>query len=221
MPRAKLSVTLPEGVWVRSVTESHEDTIIEVVSALTADAMGTALLEVNSPDLPGVLSDIESADDITELDLLRVVGDQAMVQIETDTPLLLQTLQESRIPFDTPLVVEDGKATLTVTATQDRVADLGEQLEAFGLSFDVLYIHQSVDSTEVLTELQQEIIASAIEEGYYDVPRTCTLTELAEIHDVAKSTASERLHRAESKVIKEWAAEALAGDASFDSPELV
>lgn len=38
---------------------------------------------------------------------------------------------------------------------------------------------------------------AVIERGYYDTPRRCTLTELADELDLAKSTCSERLHRAE------------------------
>lgn len=221
MPRAKLSVTLPEGVWVRSITERYDETVLEVVSALTDEGVGTALLEVTSVHLPDVLEDIRVADAVESIDLLRVVGDQALAQVETHEPLLLQTLEASRIPFDTPLVAEDGSVTLTVTATRDRIAELGEQLEAFGMSYELLYIHQSVGSAELLTEPQRQLLVTAIESGYYDVPRTCTLTELAEREGIAKSSASERLHRAESTVITEWAAEASLTDDDLEPPETV
>jgi predicted DNA binding protein len=221
MPRAKLSVTLPEGVWVRSVTEAYDETTLEVVSALTDDGVGTALLEVTSPHLPDVLEDISTADAVESVDLLRVVGDQALAQVETQEPLLLQTLEASRIPFDTPLVAEDGTVTLTVTATRDRISELGDQLELFGMSYELLYIHQSVDSTELLTEPQRQLLATAVESGYYDVPRECTLTELAEKEGIAKSSASERLHRAESKVITEWATGAFPTDSDVEPPETV
>jgi predicted DNA binding protein len=208
MPRAKLSVTLPADVWARRVTESFDETTLEVVSALTDGDTGTALLEVTSPELRPVVEEIGADDAVTDLELLRVVDDHAMVQVETDRPLLLQTLEASQIPFDTPLHVEDGDATLTVTTTRDRLADLGDHLDTFGMSFEVLYIHESADPAELLTVPQRELLTAAIEAGYYETPRECSLTELARQEGIAKSSASERLHRAESRVVRDWAADA-------------
>jgi predicted DNA binding protein len=64
-----------------------------------------------------------------------------------------------------------------------------------------------VETPELLTDQQRRLLVTAVEEGYYDTPRECTLTELAEAVDLAKSTASVTLHRAEERVIKEFAAE--------------
>ena len=51
---------------------------------------------------------------------------------------------------------------------------------------------------------RSDLLGTAIERGYYDTPRTCTLTELADAVGLAKSTTSEKLHRAEEKVVKEF-----------------
>jgi predicted DNA binding protein len=48
------------------------------------------------------------------------------------------------------------------------------------------------------------LLRTAVERGYYDTPRRCTLTELAEALDMAKSTCSETLHRAEGKITKQF-----------------
>jgi len=59
----------------------------------------------------------------------------------------------------------------------------------------------------LLTETQTELVETAIEQGYYDTPRTCSLTDLGREVDIAKSTASETLHRAEEKIIKQFVGE--------------
>ncbi len=43
----------------------------------------------------------------------------------------------------------------------------------------------------------------AVREGYYAVPRDCTITEVADILGVDKSTASTVLRRAEARLV-EW-----------------
>lgn len=48
-----------------------------------------------------------------------------------------------------------------------------------------------------------------LDKGYYDTPRQCSLTDLADTLDVSKSTASIVLHNAEETIIKEFFAEAV------------
>jgi len=52
-----------------------------------------------------------------------------------------------------------------------------------------------------LTERQYETVVSAYDAGYYDIPRTVSLTELAEDFDVTHQALSERLRRAHGTVI--------------------
>jgi predicted DNA binding protein len=51
------------------------------------------------------------------------------------------------------------------------------------------------------------VLLTAVECGYYDTPRECSLTELAGELGVAKSTCSETLHRIEEVVVKRFVRE--------------
>ena len=51
-----------------------------------------------------------------------------------------------------------------------------------------------------LTDRQLEVFRTALEAGYYDVPREATLTDVASALGVTKSTCSGVLHRAESTI---------------------
>jgi hypothetical protein len=53
-----------------------------------------------------------------------------------------------------------------------------------------------------LTERQREAVETAIELGYYDVPRTASQEEVAAALDCAPSTAAEHLRKAESQVLR-------------------
>src|SRR5699024_1561113 len=78
------------------------------------------------------------------------------------------------------------------------------QFEQFGIPFTVNEIHRRIEPTQLLTDTQLELVRAAIEQGYYDTPRRCSLTDLAAESDLAKSTCSETLHRAEEKIIKQF-----------------
>jgi len=219
MPRAKLEITLPEGTWIRDVSGSHPDATFRVLAALPGGDAGVGLLEIEAPELSTVLSEIEAADAVTSMDLLRVVDEEALLQFETTDALLLMSIRDSMIPFEPPVLIRDTVATMEVTASRDRLSELGEQLEAMGMPFEVRYVRTTVDSTDLLTEPQRRLLLTAVEAGYYDTPRECTLTDLADRVGVAKSTASERLHRAEEAVIKEFV-EGLDAEVDSQAPTL-
>ncbi|MFB6122252.1 MAG: helix-turn-helix domain-containing protein [Haloferacaceae archaeon] len=214
MPNAKLNVTLPEGTWIRAVSDRFPDATFRVLAALPDEESGVGLVEIRSDDIRDVIETMDGLEGISAIDPLRAVEDEALLQFETTEPLLLLSIRDSRIPFEPPVTISDGAAAVEITASRERLSELGEQLRTFGMPFEVEYIRQSIDSRDLLTERQRDLLRTAVDEGYYDTPRRCTLTELADAVGIAKSTASEQLHRAEETVIKEFVSDAF-GD-SFD-----
>nr|WP_233340914.1 helix-turn-helix domain-containing protein [Haloprofundus sp. MHR1] len=205
MPRAKLDVKLPDGVWISDLSRDLPETTFRVLAALPGDESGVGLLEVVGSDLAGTIREMESLDGVTDIELLESTERSVLVQFSTTQPLLLLSLREVGLPFELPIDIEAGRATLEVVAPHEQLSMLRTQFEQFGMSFDVVYLYESVDSEQLLTERQRELLVAALRNGYYDTPRTCTLTELAEEVGAAKSTVSESLHRAEEKVIKQFA----------------
>lgn len=204
MPTAKLRITLPEDVWIHRVSSNHPDAEFRVLAAFPAEETGVGLLEITSPELPAVVGAMDDSEDIVRLDLQQASEETALVEFETTAPLLLFSVQESGLPLELPLTIRDGETTVDITASRDRLSAFTAQLEAFGMAFDVEYVRELVGSEDLLTDRQQALLDTAVEAGYYDTPRRCSLTQLAEEVGVAKSTASETLHRIEEKIIKQY-----------------
>jgi hypothetical protein len=204
MPTAKLHITLPGDVWVHEVTTAHPEAEFRVLAAFPAEDTGVGLLEVTAPDLPDVVGAMDGNDEIARLDLHQATEEMALVEFETTAPLLLFSVQESGLPLELPFTVQDGAAEVEITAARDRLSAFTSQLKAFGMSFDVEYVRELGSSESLLTDRQQKLLDAAVEAGYYDTPRECSLTELAERVGVAKSTASETLHRVEEKIVKQY-----------------
>ena len=207
MPYAKLTIDLPTAVWIGEVSRDFPSATFRVLSAMPSGEAGFGLLEVESESIPAVLGAIESR--VSSVELMQHAENTAIVQFETSDPLLLLSIQESGAPLELPLTIRGGEAVIELTASRDRLSAFGQQLEAFGLSYTLNRVYDAVETPDLLTDQQRRLLVAAVEEGYYDTPRECTLTELAEAVDLAKSTASVTLHRAEERVIKEFAAERL------------
>lgn len=55
----------------------------------------------------------------------------------------------------------------------------------------------------VLTDRQRDVVVTATELGYYDVPRTATVADVAAELDITDSTVSAHLRKAESTIMRE------------------
>ncbi|WP_122091045.1 helix-turn-helix domain-containing protein [Halalkalicoccus subterraneus] len=213
MAEARLSIGLPEGVWIADVSRAHPETNVRVLAAMPGDGVGFGLVRIDGPDREAVVEWMRGAEDVTACSVLHRGDRGTLVQFETTQPLLLLSARESGIAIELPIDISDGSATVEITASRERLSKLGEQLRAFGLDFEVEYVREQVRVEHPLPERQREVLLAAVENGYYDTPRRCSLTDLANELGVAKSTASETLHRAEGTVIKQFVAGlANAGD---------
>ncbi len=76
--------------------------------------------------------------------------------------------------------------------------------DGVGLKLDEIYHPVEVQTSlqTDLTDCQRKTLVSAFEEGYYEVPRRTTLVELAGMMKVSDQAVSERLRRAEQKLIR-------------------
>lgn len=204
MPRAELTLTIPEDIWIGDISRDYPDARFRILAVLPDEDDGVGLAEITADPLQPLLDDIDGHSSVLSMDLLSRQDSTALIQFETSNPLLLFPIRGSGIPLELPFELSAGEAVWELTAPRDRLSTLGEQLAEFGIPFRVDRIEQQIASEQLLTETQAELIEAAVEAGYYDTPRDCSLTELSEQVDIAKSTCSETLHRAEEQIIKSF-----------------
>lgn len=204
MPRANLTLTIPEGIWIGDISRTHPEVQFRILAAFPSDHAGVALIEVTAEELESVLAEFAANEAVIEMDLLQQQDNTALIQFETTMPLLLFSAQEAGIPLEMPFHLIDGQIEWEVTAPQRRLSELGAQLESFGIPFTVNDIYQQIEAEQLLTSRQLQILHVAAKRGYYDTPRRCSLTEFADELGIAKSTCSETLHRAEGKIVKKF-----------------
>lgn len=211
MPRARLDVAVPEGTWVFDLSKRFPEVTFRVVSVFVRGGAGVGVLEVEAADPLSVLSQVGDYDDVAELDLLWSDEGTALVQFESTTPALVLPAMRAGVPLRTPFEIRDGRTRWELTTPRGRLAELGDQLDAAGIEYDLRSVGDPAPGSpvDVLTDRQREVLLHARAVGYYDVPRTASLTEVATSLGVAKATASGILHRAESHLVDWFAGEYL------------
>lgn len=204
MPKAKLHVSLPPNTWITELSEAYPKVVFTVLAAMPSESEGVGLLELRGPSYPEAIDAMRGFEDVLSVSILEGGDDEAIVLFKTDRPFLLLAVRNADIPLEPPIRIRDGTAAIELTAPQEHLTAFSEQLEQFGMSYEIEYLYQTIESEALLTDRQERLMRAAVEAGYYDTPRRCTLTDLAEREGIAKSTASETIHRAEEKVIKQY-----------------
>ncbi|MDG5818884.1 helix-turn-helix domain-containing protein [Natronococcus sp. A-GB7] len=207
MAQATLTITLPEQVWIQQVSTAYPEATFRVLAAVPGNESGFALVRLAGSGVPEMIDEIKAHPQVLEITVVQRSEREATIHFETTAPLLLFSSRESGIPIELPVEIRDGEATIEVTGSRERLAELAEQLEQFGLQYRIERVQERLHQSQLLSERQLEVVAAAVDEGYYDTPRRCSLTELADHLGIAKSTCSETLHRAEEGIIKRFVEE--------------
>jgi len=204
MVQASLTLTVPDGTWIGAVSRQFPDARFQVRSAQSCDGLGVGFVELLADDPDAVVDELADADDVHTVEVFHSDGDRALVQIEADAPVLLRVLDRTGVPVEMPFEIADGEVDWQVTTTRNRLSDLAEELDRSEVGYMVEHVRDETSFEDVLTERQQQVLESAIDAGYYDSPRQTTQEALAADLDMAKSTCSEILHRAEERVVKQF-----------------
>lgn len=98
----------------------------------------------------------------------------------------------------------DGNATMSLVGPQETISGTIGEYEAAGISPDLrkLGSYEGRDEpVDALTDRQREVIRTAFEMGYYEVPREVSTEQVAAELDLDASTVAEHLQRAERNVL--------------------
>lgn len=207
MARAQICVKLPDGQWKADVTREFSETTVCLRSSAVAESVTTEVVA-----LPGQLRSerfraIRAHPDIATF--VRQSEREVTLQVEGSDAGLLTAASRAGTPISYPVEIHDGQALVEVIGTHECIKGFGAQLTEAGLSFDVSHLQHEHDQKAecLLTQRQREFVQTAVDLGYYETPRQCSLTEVADEMDVAKSTCCEILHRAEQALVEQFLTE--------------
>ncbi|AFO57577.1 MULTISPECIES: helix-turn-helix domain-containing protein [unclassified Natrinema] len=186
-----------DGTWIESLTVASSAAFDP--EAVLADISGVSLF---------YSSEIPTASDDLEIRRLTILATESY-------PFILSlVLRQETIP--NRIVLQNGVFEVVVTARDwEQFRAMADEVKDTLGEFELLSVTQNeepgepLDSgrlTEVLvsklTDDQLAVLETAYNEGYFDIPREMSATDLADELDIAQSTVSERLRTAERTLLE-------------------
>ncbi|MHB9288541.1 helix-turn-helix domain-containing protein [Halobacteriales archaeon Cl-PHB] len=162
-----------------------------------------------SGDADVVAAELERHDRVRSLDVYHERADQFYLYIYV-TPgepagSLMALVDRYALILDTPIEFrDDGSLVVTVAGQQDLIQGAFKRIPDT-VQWEVLragtYDPDTGGAAERLTSRQREVVETAVELGYYEVPRRATHEDIAEELGCATSTVDEHLRKAESSLL--------------------
>ena len=120
---------------------------------------------------------------------------------------VLELVARSRVVFLPPVTFfDDGDAVFEAVGETDSVSAFHARLrDLLDTRIERVHDFRRRATAAALTDRQRSALEAARAVGYYEVPRTGTVADVASELDCASSTAGELLRRAEAAVVDEYA----------------
>jgi predicted DNA binding protein len=197
-------MNLPEDIWVAEVSMQFPDATFRLLTGVPKNDRAIELGEIRADDPEAAAAALRNHPDTVAYERLIVTDGRAIIQYEAVEQRLYEFLWGSSLPPEFPVIVENGEMEFDLTVTREQFESFGEVLDASGCQYNLIRAVDTGEEDALLTERQQECLSTAQRLGYFDVPRECTLAELANELGVDKSTASETIRRGTSRVVGQF-----------------
>jgi ribosomal protein S13 len=198
----KIGVELPQFNQIKS---------LELLYFLRQDQEEfAAISRVEFKQVPPNIEEILVGGFLVEAQILEQQKNGTYIVFTRSGPLLSSVLNSMNIEMGylfPPLEVRDGKVKVSFVGSEQQVKQFMEKIDAIGIRYRVTLLTDAnfspMSPLSQLTEKQRQVLLSAYQHGYYDIPRRVTSEELARKLGLVDSTVVEHLRKAELRLIKQ------------------
>ena len=215
MRYVKVSVIPTEGDIdpVASAIDAHPSLTRESILHISRLNDGTAVLLTQIRGEEGALDSVlASSEEVLSYDVYpQQDGLQAYIHTEPTAAAasLLELEQEYEFVLDMPIEYgPDGGLKVAVIGREETVRRAIEDIpEGIRVELEQLsdYDPELRELSSLLTDRQQELLDTATDLGYYEVPRQATHRDIADELELSTTTVGEHLRKIEARMLSEIA----------------
>ncbi|HJL54741.1 MAG: helix-turn-helix domain-containing protein [Candidatus Thalassarchaeaceae archaeon] len=202
-----ISIRLPDGHWAGDITRENNNVTIRIREHMPLPrGRGSAQGTVSGDGIDACMESLEGHPGIESVTYFAEESDrfEFAVTISKGGGGFLRPLIDAEVVPQTPFDARDGWVEWEFSTDHEHVVNLVRNLKESGLPHRIHSLSKDT-SSRLLTVRQREVFDLAVKHGYYESPRRITLTNLAVLAGVSKSTMCELIHLIEKQIIGEFA----------------
>lgn len=200
----KVRITIPRSKWHSKLNRKHSGLEFNILSAfLIEEHLGSTFFEIKGFRIGEFLKSFKTTVNSSNFQILFESDSFAIINVRTSDPWILNALIKSEILLRYPLKIKNGEILIEALNKRSNIELFLSNLENNSIDYELISIgkyHEVV----LLTKRQEEVMTTAYNTGYYEIPRKISLTDLAGKMKISSSALSELLRRIHRKLVKHY-----------------
>lgn len=192
--------------WLATLSTEFPEAMFTVSATIPINKGLLGIVEVRMAEIGRLVSSIEEKSEVESCELLHTDDGMVVFQFTSQMTESYDALISSETVPQYPVSLQNGWYSAQLTASQEQLSDYLDEISEVSIPYEIVSLTHSYDPSEVLTERQWQVVTEAVERGYYEPTRRCTLAELTETFDINKSSMSKLLRRAENRIVTAFVA---------------
>lgn len=207
-----IEVTPREGAWCAKVGRLYPDLDVTVESHFFQGEAGSLeIVRMRGPEAERAAETVRDTPGVSECEVLGTGPREVLLRIRVRGCMLPRAVEASGVVPSQPYSASGGVHRWCVLGQGDRLESFVTSLRAMGAGVEPVY-HGQEEAQAELTPRQRAVLRQAIDDGYYDVPRRTSQTELAAKLGVSKAALCETLQVIEKKVMNRLGGDAIVAE---------
>jgi len=199
----ELSFKIPSDMWVGIINRTFPHIGFRFLAIMPIADQGficNSIISFVGSKFKSLEQSIETNPSIIEYQVLQTRPIEKICRIKSQGHIIYFIAIKYNLIIEFPIVIEDNHGFFKIVGDRQEIDKFLDDVAIQNIGFNILKIRKfNEDQYRInLTSRQLQIFKRAKEEGYYEVPRKITLTELAKKENISKSTLSkiiQRIHR--------------------------
>jgi len=200
----KLSIDIPKDKWLATFNKKYPELNFHILSNfLIGDYSGITSFQIRGTSVKHFIADFKEKSAEKTAQILYEGEDLVILNVKEDDPWILNTLVKTELLISYPVLVKNGKLRIEAITNRSKVDNFLTRLKKKDIKAKIERIGYYYKST-LLTQRQNEIVNLAYENGYFNIPRSISLSEFAKDLSISKSALSETLRRIFKKLANNY-----------------
>ncbi len=200
----KLSIEIPQGKWLTTFNKKYPELNFHILSNfLIGENLGITSFQIRGSSVKHFISDFKEKSAEKTTQILYEGEDLVILNVKEVDPWIFNTLVKTELLISYPVLVKEGKIRMEAITKRSIVDSFLIQLKKKGIKAEIERIGYYYKST-LLTQRQNEIVNLAYQYGFFNIPRSISLSEFAKDLNISKSALSEILRRIFKKLANSY-----------------
>lgn len=199
------SLSIPTDKWLSKYSILYPQLQFNLLSMLPLSAnQGNTLLQIKGLNLDKFWDDFIKTHNKENYNLIFQDKNSILLNMLVNDPWVLQTIFDAQLFLRFPTLINNGKITIELIGSREKINQLLNNNDNWKKIDVAIKQVKKYCPDSLLSPRQLEILNQSLINGFFDIPRKKSLSDLAKEMKISPSALSENIRRINKKLAEQY-----------------